>query len=97
MLLVGTLIGWALTLYEWVLIARVVLSWVQVVNRQWTPRGALLVLSEVVYTLTDPPVKVVRRLVKPVRIGNMALDLSVVVIFVLIVLVMQINRVVFFS
>ncbi|MDR1388115.1 MAG: YggT family protein [Propionibacteriaceae bacterium] len=96
MLLIGTVIGLALSLYEGLLLIRVVLSWVQAANREWTPRGIVLVVSEFVYTLTDPPVKLSRRLVKPIRIGNIALDLSVIVVFFLVILARQVNQAIFF-
>ncbi|MDR1807294.1 MAG: YggT family protein [Propionibacteriaceae bacterium] len=73
-----------LSAYEAVLFARVILSWIVAFNPHWTPRGLLLVVSEVVYTLTDPPIKAIRKVIKPVRLGQVALDLSVLVLFLLI-------------
>jgi len=73
-----------LSVYEFVLFIRVILSWVVAFNRDWTPRGPMLVVSEIVYTLTDPPLRVIRRVVKPIRMGAVALDLSVLVLFFLI-------------
>jgi YggT family protein len=71
-----------LTACQMVLLVRVVLSWVVSFNRDWTPRGPLLVISELVYTLTDPPLRLVRKVVKPLRLGQVALDLGVLVLFV---------------
>ena len=65
---------WALQLYFWLMIARFVLDLVLSVNPTWRPRGLVLVLSEIVMTLTDPPLKLVRRFVKPVRMGSISLD-----------------------
>jgi YggT family protein len=73
-----------LSLYEGVLFVRVILSWIVAFNPEWTPKGPMLIVSEVVYTLTDPPIKFIRRFVKPVRVGQVALDLSVLIVFVLI-------------
>jgi YggT family protein len=84
MTILYTVIMWALSIYEAVLFVRVILSWVVAFNPQWTPRGPLLLVSEVVYTLTDPPLRLIRKVVKPVRMGNVALDLSVLVLFLLI-------------
>ena len=71
----------ALRLYVFVLLARVVLEMVQSFSRDWRPSGAVLVIAETVYTLTDPPLRFLRRFIKPVRLGSIALDLSVLVLF----------------
>jgi YggT family protein len=68
-------------LYLVVLLARVVLDWIQVFARDWRPRGVMLVVAETVYTLTDPPIRFFRRLIPPVRIGSMQLDLGFLVLF----------------
>ncbi|MFB9314913.1 YggT family protein [Nocardioides plantarum] len=61
---------------------RFIVDWVQVFARSWSPRGVLLVVLEVVYSLTDPPIKALRRVIPPLRIGNFALDLSFLIVFV---------------
>ncbi|GAA1961306.1 YggT family protein [Nocardioides panacihumi] len=66
---------WALL---WV---RFVVDWVQVFARSWQPRGVLLVVLEVVYSVTDPPIKAVRRVIPPLRLGSIALDLGFIVVF----------------
>jgi len=87
-------VGWVLTsillIYEWVLIIRAVLSWVVVINPRWTPHGALLVASEAVYTVTDPPLRWLRRFVKPVRLGNLSLDLAFIILFVFVILCLRV-------
>ena len=60
----------ALQLYLLVLLARIVVDWVQVLARDYRPRGPMLVLFEVVYTLTDPPLRALRRVIPPLRIGQ---------------------------
>ena len=79
--MVAYVLWWILTIYIWVLLARVILSLVPMFVPQWEPRGIVLVLVELVYTLTDPPVKFLRRWIKPVRMGQASLDLSVLVLF----------------
>ncbi|MDR0415706.1 MAG: YggT family protein [Propionibacteriaceae bacterium] len=96
MVLAGQFIAYVLLAYEFVLIVRVVMSWVLAASPDWTPRGPTLVLSEVVYTVTDPPIKLVGRVVKPVRLGRFALDLSVIVVFVIIGMLMRLNAEIFF-
>ena len=65
---------WALQLYFYLLVGRLIADLVLSVNPNWRPRGLLLVLVELIYTLTDPPIKLVRRFIKPVRLGGIALD-----------------------
>ncbi|EON23448.1 MULTISPECIES: YggT family protein [Nocardioides] len=61
---------------------RFIVDWVQVFARSWSPRGVLLVLLEGVYSITDPPIKALRRVIPPLRIGNFALDLSFLIVMV---------------
>lgn len=68
----------------WVFIAllwiRFVVDWVQVFARNWTPTGFLLVVLEVVYSVTDPPIKALRRVIPPLRLGQVAIDLSFIIV-----------------
>ena len=80
--MVAYILWWLIGLYIWVLLARVILSWIPMFAPGWTPRGFVLVIVEFVYTLTDPPVKALGKVIKPLRIGNVSLDLSVLVLFI---------------
>ncbi len=82
MALIGTLIAWAIWIYLAVLTVRVVLSLVPLLVRDWQPRGVLLVVAEFVYTVTDPPLRFLRRFLPPVRLGGISLDLSLAVLWV---------------
>jgi YggT family protein len=62
------------------LLGRLVLEWVQVFARDWRPRGAVLVLAETVYTVTDPPLRGLRRVIRPIRLGSVQLDLAFIVL-----------------
>jgi YggT family protein len=70
----------------WVFIAlmwiRFVVDWVQVFARSWTPTGFLLVVLEIVYSATDPPIKALRRVIPPLRIGTVAIDLSFIIVMI---------------
>jgi len=55
---------------------RFVLDWVQVFSRGWRPRGPVLLLAEASYSLTDKPLRTVRRILPPLRIGGAAIDLG---------------------
>jgi YggT family protein len=61
---------------------RFIVDWVQVFARSWSPRGVLLVVLEVVYSITDPPIKALRKVIPPLRLGNFALDLSFLIVFI---------------
>jgi YggT family protein len=73
-----------LWLFFVLLIARLVLDYIQMFARAWRPTGPLLVVAEVIYTITDPPLKALRRLIPPLRIGSISLDLSFLVLVVLV-------------
>ncbi|MEE2052599.1 YggT family protein [Nocardiopsis tropica] len=88
MSIVVTVLLFALQLFVFVLIARVVLEMVQSFARTWRPTGFVLVLAEIVYTVTDPPLRFLRRFIKPVRLGSVALDLSVLVLFIIVWILM---------
>ena len=66
----------AIQIYIYVLWARFILDWVRVLNPRVRPRGVLLVLFELVFTLTDPPIKMFRRILPPIRLGQISLDLG---------------------
>ncbi|GAB3111596.1 hypothetical protein GCM10027055_12570 [Janibacter alkaliphilus] len=79
-----------LYLYFLVLIGRLVLEWVQVFAREWRPRGAVLVIAELIYTLTDPPLKALRRVIPPLRLGSISLDLAFLVLILGVSLLLSI-------
>ena len=70
-----------LNLFLATLICRLVLDWIQMLAREWRPRGPILVFAEGVYTVTDPPLKFLRRLIPPLSLGSIRLDLGFVVLF----------------
>ena len=80
----------ALEIYWYILVGRLIFEWIPVFSPTWRPRGALLVVAEALYTLTDPPLRLVRRVVPPVRIGTVTLDLSFLVILFVIVIAQRI-------
>jgi YggT family protein len=76
LLVVWNILYALLLIYFFVMWGRFVLDLVRTFNRSWRPRGAWLVVVEAVYSLTDPLVRFFRRLVPPIRIGQVALDLG---------------------
>ena len=71
-----------LWLYWLILIARLVLDLVQVFARGWRPRGFVLVLAEAIYSVTDPPLRLIRRVLPPIRLGQVQFDLAFLVLLV---------------
>jgi YggT family protein len=65
------------------LIGRLILDWIQVFARDWRPRGIMLVIAEAVYSVTDPPLKALRRVLPPLTIGQVQIDLAFIVIFLI--------------
>lgn len=73
-------LAFVLNLYFLVLIARLVFDWIQMFAREWRPRGIVLIVAEGVYSLTDPPLRAVRRVIPPIRLGSVSLDLGFLVV-----------------
>ena len=92
MTVVGVVIEYVLWFFIAFMWVRFVTEWVQVFARSWSPRGVLLVALEGVYSVTDPPIKALRRVIPPLRIGNFALDLSMLLVFVGAYILLRLNR-----
>ncbi len=93
---VGSIIYFALWVCVLLLIARFVLDWVQMFARQWRPRGVIAVLCEGIYSVTDPPLRVVRGVIPPLRLGSVMLDLSPMILLIGIFILQRIVAAVFF-
>ncbi len=78
-----------LTIYLVILVGRMIFSWIQMFARQWVPTGILLVIAESIYTVTDPPLKFLRRYIPPLRLGTVAMDLSFMVVFIVVLIAMR--------
>ncbi|MEU6150312.1 YggT family protein [Actinosynnema sp. NPDC047251] len=75
----------------WLLLtARVVVELVRSFAREWRPAGGVAVTLETVYTVTDPPVRLLRRLIPTVRIGGIGLDLSIIVLLLVVIILMRV-------
>jgi YggT family protein len=89
-------VGSVIEIVLWVFIAllwvRFVVDWVQIFARSWVPSGVMLVLLEGVYSATDPPIKALRRVIPPLRIGSVSLDLSFLIVMIAAYVLLQINR-----
>ena len=88
--MVGLVLYRVLQVFNLILIVRALISWVTLLSPQFRPRGIVLVLFEAVYTVTDPPLKLLRRWIKPLRIGLVSLDLAFIVLWILILVLQRV-------
>lgn len=88
--LIFSVLSFVVWVFFLVLLGRLVLDWIQVFSRDWRPRGPVLVVAEAVYSVTDPPLRVLRRVIKPIRLGSVQLDLAFMVLFLLTVILMNV-------
>jgi YggT family protein len=86
--LIGAVLYVALLVYFFALWARFVLDLVQAFSESWRPHGVVLVLAEAAYTATDPPIKAVRRVLPPLRIGQFALDFGFTIVMFAVIILM---------
>lgn len=87
MSLIGQLLVFALQIFFYLMIARFIVELVMSFNRSWRPSGLLLPILDITYTITDPPLKFVRRFVPPVQLGSISLDLAwTIVLFGVLIL-----------
>jgi YggT family protein len=81
---------YVLTIYLVILVGRMIFGWVQVFAREWRPSGILLVVAEGIFTATDPPLKFLRRFIPPLRLGMVAMDLSFMVLFIVVLILLEV-------
>ena len=72
------------------LIGRIIVEFIRTFAREWRPTGVVVVLLEALFTVTDPPVKLLRRIIPPISLGGLRLDLSIMVLLFLIFILMSI-------
>ncbi|WP_242902045.1 YggT family protein [Actinomadura terrae] len=87
--IVGLVLQYVLYFFLLFLIGRLILEVLQSFARQWKPTGVVLVIAEAVYTVTDPPLKLLRRFIPPLRLGNVALDLSFTLLIVVVLIMIN--------
>jgi YggT family protein len=87
---VASIVYLLLWLFLALLFVRFIVDWVQVFARSWTPTGPILVVLEIVYTVTDPPILFFRRFIPPLRLGSVALDLSFMIVLIICYLLLMV-------
>jgi YggT family protein len=93
---VGNVLLFVLWIALLLLIARFVLDWVQMLACNWRPRGLVAVLCEGLYSITDPPLRAVRNVIPPLRLGAVMLDLSPMILIIAIFILQRIVEAAFF-
>ena len=81
------ILAFVVFLYLILLFARLVIGWIGVFARDWRPSGPIVVALEVVYSATDPPLNLLRRVIPPLTIGSIRLDLGFMVLFFVTIIV----------
>ena len=92
--LLAALVNVLLLIYILVMLVRLILEYIPLFNREWRPRGVGLVLAELTYTVTDPPIKLFRRFIPPIRLGVIAIDLAFPLTMLLCFILLSITRVI---
>ena len=87
--ILNVVLTYILTIYLIILVGRMIFSWIQMFARQWVPTGILLVIAESIFTVTDPPLKFLRRYIPPLRLGRVSMDLSFMVVFIVVLIAMR--------
>ncbi len=84
------LLQFLLWLYLLALIGRLIFEYVQQFSRSWRPRGVVLIFVSIIYGITDPPLKFLRRIIPPLQLGSVSLDLSFLVLFFVVSILMRV-------
>ena len=83
-----------LDFFKLALFARIIIDYARMFAKNWRPNSFLLAIFEIIYSITDPPMKYVQRFVPPLRLGGVALDLSFIVLLIAINLLQGAIRVI---
>lgn len=95
MILTGIVLLILLQIYTLLLIARIVTEMIQAFSRNFQPPRWFAYVAEPIFMVTDPPVKALRKVIPPLQLNNVSLDLSIIVLFVIMMILQIIVRAVF--
>lgn len=90
--LVALALWWLLEVFFYLLLARLVVDLLLSVNQGWRPKGLVVVLFELVMTITDPPIKFVRKLIPPLRFGGFQLDIGWTLLVFAVIFLQSLTR-----
>ncbi|MDT4925301.1 MAG: YggT family protein [Pseudonocardiales bacterium] len=90
MALLWGVVGYAIYVYILLILARIVVDYTRQFARSWRPAGVAAVGVELVYMTTDPPIRLLRRLVPPLQLGTVSLDLSVIILLLVLIVLREV-------
>jgi YggT family protein len=85
-------IYFALFVFWLLLIGRIIIEFIRTFARDWRPTGFVVVVLEAIFTVTDPPIKLLRRLIPSISLGGVRLDLSIMVLLFIVFVLMQVTQ-----
>ena len=91
-MVVAAVLYYVLTVFLVLLFLRLIFEYVFLLARSFRPTGVVAILLELIYTVTDPPLKLLRRVLPPLRIGGVSLDLAFLVLFILVSILRSVAR-----
>lgn len=95
--IVAAILNLLLGIYVVVLFARLIFEYIPMFQPGWRPRGGLVIVAEVIYTVTDPPLRMFRRIVPPIRVGSVSIDLGFTLTLIVCFILMAVARSLMFS
>lgn len=88
MLILRVIVEYVLVIFLVALVGRMIVSWIQAFAHSWQPTGIILILAETIFTVTDPPLKFLRRFIPSLRLGTVSLDLSFMVLYFVVLILL---------
>jgi YggT family protein len=85
---VADVVYFALLVFLLLLIFRLIMEYVFLLARSYRPTGLVAAALELAYSVTDPPLKALRRVIPPLRIGQVSLDLGFIILFIVVRILM---------
>ncbi len=85
---VADVVYFALLVFLLLLVFRLIMEYVFLLARSYRPSGIVAVALEMAYSVTDPPLKALRRVIPPLRIGQVSLDLGFIILFIVVRILM---------
>ena len=79
---IGSLLGTLINIYLLILVVRLVMDYVLMFNRSYRPTGGMAIFFDWIFAITDPPLKALRRVIPPLRIGTVSIDLGFLILFI---------------
>ena len=82
MSVLATIALYLLYIFVGLMFVRLIVDWTMVFARNWRPSGVVAAVLEIAYSVTDPPLRALRRVLPPLRLGSVAIDLAFIVVFI---------------